>query len=206
MRRWLGHVLISLALLGAGPSIAQEPLARGESPILTLDQDRLYTESLFGRRSLALIEDASRTLVAENREIEARLIAEERSLTDLRPTLPIAEFRVLADEFDKRVEGIRRTQDAKARTVNRQQDEEKQRFFQAAVPILGAITSELGALAILDKGAIVLAFDRIDITDQAIARVDAVLGDGVDVPADPATAPAPAPANGAQDGAPANGN
>ena len=182
MRQRLARFVLCLCLAFPAIGSAQDA-PRFVSPILTVDQDRLFTDSKFGQGALARIEAASRALAAENREIEARLTEEERVLTQRRPTLSLADFRKLADEFDARVEAIRKTQDGKARGLSRMHDEEKQKFLKAAVPVLGELVRAMGAVAILDRSAIVLTFERIDITDEAIARLDETLGDGtVDTP------------------------
>lgn len=200
--RHAGLVAICAAALGAVAPMARAQglpdtgfaTAGQTSPILTLERERLFSGSRFGQRVNAQIEEASRALAAENRQIEADLTAEERSLTDRRASLPPEEFRTLANAFDAKVEGIRRTQDAKARALARTREEEQQKFLQAAVPILGQMTADLGAFAILDRGAVILSFDVIDITDEAIARIDAELGDGSAADASPAPAAPGAPA------------
>jgi Skp family chaperone for outer membrane proteins len=188
--------LLGLAL-SAGQGAAQElstgaPLAEEglpTSPVLTLSQDKLFAGSLFGKAVQARIEELTRALQAENRKIEADLEAEERALTTRRASLAPEDFRALAEAFDTKVEGIRSAQDAKARTVTETREAERQRFLETAVPILAELMAERGAVAILDKGAIILSFDLIDVTDAAIARIDAELGDGGD------TGQSPAPAN-----------
>lgn len=176
--------------LGAGPAAAQEAAAVPKAPILTLDQDRLFAASAFGKRALADLETAQAALLAENREIEAQLMAEERALTERRATMTAEAFAPLAEEFDRRVTAFRSAQDAKSRDLLKKRDEERQRFLQAAVPILGELMQQAGAVAILSEEAIVLAFGGIDITDAAIARLDAVLGPGA-APATPMPDPAP---------------
>ena len=171
------------ALPGPGAAPVYGPLATGTvdlqpSPVLTIDQDRLFSASRYGQRVQRDIEAASRLLAAENREIEARLAAEELDLTNRRPTMPAAEFRPLADAFDARVVEIRREQDDKLRALNARPEQERLAFFQAALPVLGDLVRESGAVAILDTRAVFLAADRIDITDTAIARLNATLGDG----------------------------
>lgn len=173
-------IALGLAVL-AGPVSAQNPSAPG-SPVVTLDQDRLFAESRFGRSVLARNEAEEAALAAENRKLEAAFEAEERSLTDLRARMAAAEFRKLADEFDARVEEVRRAQEARFRVLARQRDEDRQTFTETALPVLGRLMNEMGAVVILDRGAIVLSFDRIDITDDAIARLDAELGDGTPLP------------------------
>jgi Skp family chaperone for outer membrane proteins len=182
-----------LAMCLAFPAVAQEVPAPSW-PVLVLRQDDLFERSAFGLASTARIETANAALLAENREIESALEIEERDLTLRRSSLPPAEFQALAEAFNAKVEGIRAAQDAKSRDIARSRDEDRQRFLQAAVPVLAAIMQEEGAQAILDEQAVVLSFDRIDITDKAIARINAAIGDGSALPSDAApdtTAPAP---------------
>ena len=148
------------------------------SSIVTLDRERLFSESLMGRAFQARFEAETTALVAENRKLEAALEQEERGLTERRRALDADAFRPLAEEFDGRVEALRRAQDAKSRALNTSREVDQQRFFEAAVPVLGQLMIDLEAVAIVDRSAIVLSFDQIDITDQAIARLDATLGEG----------------------------
>jgi len=179
--RLLRTAILALVALAGGPVAAQSiPPSLGEvvgapdrSPVLTLDQERLFEESAFGRRLAEEIDAASRALAAENREIEARLTEEERALTDLRPTLPPEEFAGRADAFDARVEEIRAEQDAKSRALTRRRERARREFFESALPVLSAMMRERGASVILDAQAIFLSFDSIDITDAALDRLDA---------------------------------
>jgi hypothetical protein len=80
-------------------------------------------------------------------------------------------------------------------------DGARQTFLKTAIPILAEIMSEKGASAIVDRSAIVVSFDRIDITDLAIARIDALLPP--EAPAEAATGtgaeqPAGSPALGTE--------
>jgi Skp family chaperone for outer membrane proteins len=178
MRRVLHRILalaVAAGLSWSGPGQAQQR-ADLAAPILTLDEDRLFTSSQFGRASIARIEAEADALQQESRRIDAAMEAEERALTEQRPSMDPAAFRALADAFDVKVNGLRAAQDAKARDLTRRRDLERQRFFEAVVPVLGEIMTDRGAVAIIDKSALVLSFDRVDITDVAIARIDAVLG------------------------------
>jgi len=179
--RQLALGLLPLAAL-AGPAAAQTGnpfLSLGVGPpVVTLDQERLFADSAFGRRVTGAVEEAVRNLAAENRSLEETLAAEERALTELRATLPPDEFRALADAFDARVEGIRARQESRSRAIADYRDAERQRFFELALPVLAQAVAEAGAVAVLDTRAIVLALDDIDITDRVLARLDTTLGDG----------------------------
>lgn len=168
-RSRLGSRLRAFALtllLGAAPVYAQQV------PILTIDQDRLFAETRLGGETLAKLEAQAKELAAENEKIEAELIAEEGELTEIRGTLPAEEFRALADEFDQRVQQIRGQQDEKARDLNRQRDEARSVFFNEVAEILSEIVREKGALIVVDRRDVFLSADRIDITDEAIERVN----------------------------------
>lgn len=160
------------------------------APIVTLDRERLFAESMMGKALQAQLEEASAALIAENRRLEAALEEEELALTAQRATMPAEEFRKLAAEFDSRVEALRNAQDTKSRGLTRQRDENRQKLFDAAIPVLGALMVDIQAVAIIERSAIILTFDQLDITEQAIARMDATLGAGEGA----APAPEPEPA------------
>jgi Skp family chaperone for outer membrane proteins len=146
--------------------------------ILILDQERLFSDSRYGLRVQAELEKISNDLAERNRWISAELRAEEQELTERRGTLSPEEFRPLADAFDTKVVRLREEQDARIRELQRRRDQERRLFTQRALPVLSNLAGEAGAVAILDERAVILSADRIDITDQAIQRVDELLGDG----------------------------
>ncbi|MCU0902565.1 MAG: OmpH family outer membrane protein [Tabrizicola sp.] len=175
---WITAGFLAIGVQGA----AQEAPA----PLLTLDQDRLFLDSNFGKAAIARERAATDALEQENRRIEAELVAEEQALTDLRTTLTPEEFTARADAFDAKVERIRGEQDAKSQTLALAREKDRKDFLQVAVPILGDLLGDKGAVAILDKNLVILSLSAIDVTDEAIARVNAAL----DKPSAPETPPA----------------
>ncbi|MEM6887817.1 MAG: OmpH family outer membrane protein [Pseudomonadota bacterium] len=150
-----------------------------QSPILTIDTDMLYSESLYGRETTREIEALGADLAAENRLIEEDLIEEERALTEQRAGMDPLEFRALADAFDEKVQEIRREQDAKTRELNRLLDERQVAFLNAAAPVLEQLMREAGAAVILERRSIFLSANAIDITQTAIDRLNAA---GITIP------------------------
>ena len=124
------------------------------SPILTIDSERLLLGSLFGRRIQREYEADSAVLAAENRRIEAELIAEEQELTEQRAQMTPEAFRALADAFDEKVQRIRREQDAKTRRLSQSGDTEQAAFFEAIAPVLERIMAEAGAAVILEQRSV----------------------------------------------------
>lgn len=179
----IGLGCVGMALAGQ-PVFAQgaDPSTQAAPSILVLDQEQLYSQSLYGIRLNQELEAAGQALAAENREIEVLLTAEELRLTNERATMEAGAFRALADEFDARVEDIRSAQETKARSLTQQADQGRQRFFDLAFPILIELLEDQNAGAILDNRAVILSPDSADITPQAIARINETLGAGGDAP------------------------
>jgi Skp family chaperone for outer membrane proteins len=158
------------------------------APLLTLDQDRLFLDSDYGKAVTERERATTAELEQENRKIEAELVAEEQALTELRPTLSAEEFTARADAFDAKVERIRGEQDAKSRRLAEARDADRKNFLEVAVPVLGELLGEKGATAILDKNLVILSLSAIDVTDEAIARVNSALAnrpDAVPAPQEP---------------------
>lgn len=190
----LGSALVALTT-AAAPAVAQQGLPLGgfelgqnvqlgtpQSGLLTIQPDRLFSESLFGKRVAQEIEAEGAVLTAENRNIEADLRAEEQELTARRSAMEAEAFRTLADAFDRKVQETRSTQDQKLREISQLGETARREFFAASLPVLEGIMRETGAGVILDHSTVFLSADVVDITDLAITRIDKVLGDGVDQP------------------------
>lgn len=189
---WLAVALLA----GAAPLLAQtDAPAPPASAILTIDQDRVYGESAWGKRAARHLAEVSASLAAENRDLEAKLVAEEKALSDARPTMDPAAFREAADAFDARVVEMRRAQDAKGRAIGRIAETEQKGFYSAALPVMGEVLRERGAVVVLDSRAIFVSAESIDVTDEMIASIDAKIGAGEDAedPAPETVPPAEAP-------------
>jgi Skp family chaperone for outer membrane proteins len=174
------RLLLVIVALASGPVGAQE-LGLVQSPILTIESDRLFSDSAFGKRVAREIEADSAVLAAENRRIEAELTAEEKALTERRPDMDPDGFRTLADAFDAKVQDIRRAQEAKAREIARRQDASRVTFLRVARPILETLMRDARAAVILERSSVFLSANVSDVTDLAISRIDVVLGEGTTI-------------------------
>ena len=129
--------VIAALFLGVVPVLAQaQQLGLPDSAILVVDTNRLFAETLFGRRVAAELEAESAVLSAENRQIEADLTAEEKALTEQRAEMTPEAFRAEADAFDAKVQRIRNEQEAKARRLAEESDNAQRRFLGVARPVL----------------------------------------------------------------------
>ncbi len=188
---WLTAVILAMGLIGP-PVLAQTTTGTVISPVLTIDSERLFNQSLFGQRVLADVQAQTEALATENRRIEAQLTDEEKSLTARRPGMTPEAFRAEANDFDTRVQGIRQAQDAKERALQQAVSDGRDAFATAARPVLGQLMIDRQAVVVLERRGVILSVGAVDITDAAIAAIDAAVGDGADLIA-PTTDPAPDP-------------
>ncbi len=189
-------VLLLVILLGVPLPLSAQDFGQVVSPFLTIDQDRMFLETAIGQRIGKVLEQERARLEAETRRIEAELEAEELSLTEQRATLGTAEFRALADAFDEKVQTLRSDREAKQQALVQQIEAARADFSERVSPILSELVRELGGVAILDHRVILLSVENIDITQQAIQRIDNILGDGLAGQPDnlvPEPEPAPTP-------------
>ena len=163
--------LVAVALMLAGQALAQDVPA----PLLTLDQDRFFLQSDFGKAAIERERTATAALEQENKRIEADLIAEEQALTEERNTLAPKDFAAKAEAFDQKVERIRDEQDTKSRQLAEVRDRDRRAFLQAALPVLGDLLGQKQATAILDKNLVIVSLSAVDVTDEAIAAVNLAL-------------------------------
>lgn len=182
----LAGIVLATALSTAG---AAAQTVSG-SPFLFINQERLLTGSRSGQALLAEEEKSRDTLRSEARALDSAFEAEERQLTDQRPTMKPEEFRKLADAFDARVVQARKDQDAKASSLGQEFDQRRRAFYARVAPLLVDLMDRAGARAVFDENSALLTDQTLNITDEVIAAIDAP-GDAAPVPGQAAPAPAP---------------
>ncbi len=201
--RLLASLLCAVLAGGVGAQQAGEtPVFEGSSgqvapTILTVDIDRLFSQSQFGERIAQTYTQGREDLAIENRIIADALREEELALTAQRADMAANVFRTEAEAFDEKAQGIRRAQDAKERALEETLTQGREQFLDVTRPILGQLMVDRGAFAILDRRSVLLSLGSIDVTEDAIARINDAIGDGAGLAPenDPTVAPEIAPEN-----------
>jgi Skp family chaperone for outer membrane proteins len=184
MRQFLVSLLMSAFASMAGaqqlsdPSVFNIPNTQIAPSIITVDVDSLFTQSQFGRRIGQLYTEGREALALENRRIAGALRDEELTLAQQRPDMEPDVFLAEAEAFNDKAQGIRRAQDAKERDLEETLTNGRDQFLEAARPILGQLMVDRGAFAILDRRSVLLSLGSIDVTEAALERIDAAMGDG----------------------------
>ncbi|KJZ20108.1 OmpH family outer membrane protein [Loktanella sp. S4079] len=146
--------------------------------ILIIDSDRIYYETLYGRRIAAELNAAIEEVQEENDQIVATLTEEERSLTQRRPDMDPVDFRAEADAFDDKVEEVRRVRAAKNIELQTRDAEQRSEFEDRVQGIIANVMIERNAVIVMEQRNVVMSVRAANITDDVIVRVDAELGDG----------------------------
>ena len=169
---WLRALLIWLMLAPVASAQQNGPA------VLIIDSERLFFETLYGRRISADLAAQAAELQAENDRIVESLTMEERSLTVRRPEMTPEAFRAEAEAFDTKVQDVRRIRDAKNVELQVASAEARSRFEERVQGIIANIMLERGAALVMEQRNVLLSVRAANITDDAIVRIDAELGDG----------------------------
>ena len=125
------------------------------------------------------INDKSDELLANELLLQSQLESEEQALTEQRKTIDIEEFKVLAANFDKKVQRIRAETTEARIELSEYSEAERNRFFKLITPVLVELSKEFGVSTLLDHRMVIISLN--DITDRSVIRVNKIIGDGDDV-------------------------
>jgi len=148
MRRVLSALAVALCTAFSSAASAQgaEQTIVLPSPIMVIDFERVFGETLYGQRIAAEI-DAERELVqSENDRLAAELLSEESDLTAARTTMDQESFRTAAEAFNEKAQTVRASrEEEQARLVNLR-DTERARFVERIQPVISSMMRERGAI------------------------------------------------------------
>ena len=167
-------VLIFMVLLSSLPSgaVGQNRVIN-KSSVLVLSQDDLFKKSVAGRALLKVFEEKQALLFSEASKVEQDFILEEQKLTDQRLILAPADFQVLADEFDSKVEKMRKFRTNKDKKLQQDFIRWRKKFVQIVLPIVRELMAQYEASLVIDTINRGLIYDQtIDVTDIIIKRLD----------------------------------
>lgn len=173
--------ILSAAMIAVGSlvfgacAVTAQDVGVVQSQVLVVDPERLFNQTRLGQSYLTVIQEERDALIARNRQIETQLEAEEKSLTERREDSTPEEFRQMADDFDARVQEIRRDSERRVRDLERSRERAPVEFMRQVEPVLVDIMRAAGGVVVVDARNVLLRAEVVDITDVAIVRIDALL-------------------------------
>lgn len=158
----------SVTAQGIGPRNAQ-------TAVLVVDMKRIKSDTAAGRDMLAKTIEIRRRIQAGVAERGERLRAEEQRLAEERETLEPEAFREQVRAFEQQVFANRELSERESRRLQLVLSGASTLLKERATVVFAAIMRERRADLLLDSSQIILSADRLDITDEVIRRLDAVL-------------------------------
>jgi Skp family chaperone for outer membrane proteins len=169
----------------SAPAFAQDQTVVLPSPIMVVDFERIFVETLYGKRIAETVSAERARVQADNDRIAAELLAEETALTEARATMARTIFRDEARAFNERAQAVRSDREAEQAKLVQLRDTERSQFLERIRPIILALMLERGAVVAMDRRAVIQAIGGANATDDAVSLIDATLGDGSRDPSDP---------------------
>lgn len=148
-----------------------------KTAVYTIDMSKLIKQTKIGKKIILEDNISRQKLQSENEKLEAELLLEEKELSEIRETLTVDEFRLKAQEFDKKVTIIRTEQGQKEQDLIVENRKNESEFFKKIYPLLYGLLLERGGSILIDQSNAVLWDSSVDLTIDAINLIDRVLGD-----------------------------
>lgn len=149
------------------------PAATNTLPIGVVDVARLVSESDAGKSIIAQLNARSRALNDEAKSIEASLLKEQSAIAAQQSSLKPQEFQAKAKEFDAKIAANRDNLIKKNAALETARLTALKQLQQYIAKISANIAEKKGLRLILDRAAVVIVEQGIDVTADALQQLNA---------------------------------
>ena len=176
MRTGLRALALCAALLAGAPAAAQTgDEGDAPTPVLIVDMQRIKNDTAAGRDMRAKTVEIRKRIQADLAERGERLRAEEERIAAERSELSSEAFRARVRAFEQQVLGNRDFSERESRRLQLVLSRASALLRDRATRVFKAIMRERGAQVLLDSTQIILSVGALDITDEAIGRLDELM-------------------------------
>jgi len=174
-------VLGTAILILAGAAMAQQASIR----VAVIDLDRLVAQSAVGQQLQQKLEDFQRQVQTEGKALADRARATKKLIDDGAISLSQERLVELQAQYEDEGTAVRRFTETKQREGGKMRDDGLKEIEDKLQPVLDQIQTEGNYDLILNRalGVVVMASERVDITDQVIAAFNAAETGGDDAAA-----------------------
>lgn len=164
--------LLLLAALAFACQFSAPSAAIADS-ILLIDRQRVLSDSDPARRLRAAEQERRTALRQQLDDIQGALEAEEAEISALRGQIDAAAFEARVQAFDVHVREARRRSQALGEALQSEFESARQRLVAALGPVLRAMLTAHEADVMLDVRSVLIARPGLDVTEEAIGRLNA---------------------------------
>lgn len=162
----------------AAPRPAQPPAPAGAAvatpatSVGVVDIQRLFRESAAGKSANQQLADLRARYQTEIAKIEERLRVEEAELNRARVSLPPDQFETKRRDLTRKVQETQRQVQERNTALDSAQAQARDEMLKVIQQIVIALMGERGFTLILDQAQVLLSHDGLNITQEALRRLD----------------------------------
>ncbi len=133
-----------------------------------IDINKVLTESKAAIDATNQIEKIQQKTEEESKNEDELIIKEREKLIEQQSVMAPEAFEVKVSEFEKKVQSYQIEKQDKLRRLDQMVQMARAKILEEVKPIINDYASELGITVILEKNAVILSADDMDMTDQVI--------------------------------------
>jgi len=156
--------LIALLILSSISFADQYP----NTSIGIIDINKVLTESKAAVDASKQIEQIQKKSEEESKNEDDLIIKEREKLIEQQSVMAPEAFEVKVAEFEKKVQSYQIERQEKLRKLDQMVQKARAQILEEVKPIINDYADELGITVILEKNAVIMSADDMDMTDQVI--------------------------------------
>ena len=166
---------VQAALAQQQPQVEPQPNAPAASQYLVVDLNRILREAAAVQALQEQVGAAREAFQAEIRQREESLRQRDQELARERPQLTPEEYEARRSQLAQELTQLQSDVQERRRQLDQAMNEGMRQVQAVLLPILPQLTEERGASMLISKTSIVLVRPELEITDQALSRLDETL-------------------------------
>ena len=137
-----------------------------------IDINRVLTESKAAKDATSQIEKIQVKSEEDSKKEDELIIKEREKLIEQQSVMAPEAFEVKVADFEKKVQSYQIERQEKLRKLDQMVQGARARILEEVKPIINDYANELGITVILEKNAVIMSADDMDMTDQVIEILD----------------------------------
>ena len=133
-----------------------------------IDINKVLTESKAAKDATNQIEKIQKKSEEESKKEDELIIKEREKLIEQQSVMAPEAFEVKVADFEKKVQSYQIERQEKLRKLDQMVQSARAKILEEVKPIINEYASELGITVILEKNAVILSADDMDMTDDVI--------------------------------------
>jgi Skp family chaperone for outer membrane proteins len=166
------NLILIIILFFANISLADQ---YPNTSIGIIDINRVLTESNAAKDAAKQIEKIQNKSEEDSKKEDELIIKEREKLIEQQSVMAPEAFEVKVADFEKKVQTYQIERQEKLRKLDRMVQAARANILDEVKPIINDYATELGITVILEKNAVVMSADDMDMTDQVIEILNKIL-------------------------------